>query len=207
MTATTSDLNITPSGASSSSTGPRDLHVFSAGLESLISAMRHTQDANFHKIMTNIQLLVFALCWFGMVRFSPLDIFLNKSVHLSRVNLNFQKTIKPFSMSLQSESWSYKETSILDYHEILSKSRHYGMTISQTALDVLQTASTSTGIVKSVQMAFHLATSISPLVALLPNKHNAKSVAFRKEALVAVGVCNILNMHNSTNVSYSTAWL
>jgi len=36
-------------------------------MANLISAIRHTQDANYHKIMINIHFLVFALCWFGMV--------------------------------------------------------------------------------------------------------------------------------------------
>jgi hypothetical protein len=55
-----------------SSAGPSTLsahaQVLKTGLTSLVSASRHMQDASYHKIMINIQLLVFSMCWFGMVR-------------------------------------------------------------------------------------------------------------------------------------------
>jgi hypothetical protein len=63
------------SSSSSSSSGSGEIHVFTSGLLNLLSAMRHTEDANFHKVMMNIQLLVFAVSWFGMV-WKPFSIFI-----------------------------------------------------------------------------------------------------------------------------------
>jgi hypothetical protein len=60
------------------------------------------------------------------------------------------------------------------------------VTIESSALEELKMASSATGLVKSVRQAFHLATSISPLLALVPKKYNAKSVVYKREALVAV---------------------
>ena len=53
--------------ASLSSDSSAALLVFWTGLVNLVSAVHHTQDANYHKVMVNIKFLVFALCWFGMV--------------------------------------------------------------------------------------------------------------------------------------------
>ena len=44
--------------------------VFQTGIFNLVYASRHSQDIKFHKVMVNVQLVVFALCWFGMVRCS-----------------------------------------------------------------------------------------------------------------------------------------
>jgi hypothetical protein len=68
------------------------------------------------------------------------------------------------------------------------KSRTLGVQLSTTALEELKVASTASGLVKSVRQAFYLATSVSPLLALIPKKYNAKSVVFKKEALVAVSL-------------------
>lgn len=52
---------------SNTSTPAHEIHIFQTGVASLLSASRHYMDANYHKVMINIQHLVFALCWFGMV--------------------------------------------------------------------------------------------------------------------------------------------
>jgi hypothetical protein len=41
--------------------------IFQTGITNLIYATRHSRNANYQKVMVNIQLVVFALCWFGMV--------------------------------------------------------------------------------------------------------------------------------------------
>lgn len=51
----------------SSSSPSAHLQILETGLTSLLSASRHVKEAKFHKAMVNIQFLVFALCWFGMV--------------------------------------------------------------------------------------------------------------------------------------------
>jgi hypothetical protein len=73
LAASKSSSQVSFPAASSSSfsvtslSAPAEQQVFTTGMANLISAIRHTQDANYHKIMINIHLLVFALCWFGMV--------------------------------------------------------------------------------------------------------------------------------------------
>jgi hypothetical protein len=80
------------------------------------------------------------------------------------------------------------EPYIISNNDILfhRKSRQYNVTVSDIALDELKAASAASGLVKSVRQAFQLATSVSPLLALVPKKYNAKSVNFKREALVAV---------------------
>jgi len=41
--------------------------VFQTGISNLVYAARHSHDVKYHKVMVNVQLVVFALCWFGMV--------------------------------------------------------------------------------------------------------------------------------------------
>jgi hypothetical protein len=61
----TSHLAIASSSSSSSPSAEQ--LVFQSGLINLLSAIRCSNDVNYNKIMINIQFLVFALCWFGMV--------------------------------------------------------------------------------------------------------------------------------------------
>jgi hypothetical protein len=56
------------SSSSGSTSGlSAEQQVFHTGLANLVAAIRHGEGVSFHKVMINIQLLVFALCWFGMV--------------------------------------------------------------------------------------------------------------------------------------------
>jgi hypothetical protein len=66
---TMTQLEATPDIVSSTSNSglTPQVQVFQTGLMSLLGASRHNKDANYHKVVMNVQLLVFALCWFGMV--------------------------------------------------------------------------------------------------------------------------------------------
>jgi hypothetical protein len=41
-------------------------HIFCSGLSKLLEASKRNDDLEYHKILLNIELLTFALCWFGM---------------------------------------------------------------------------------------------------------------------------------------------
>jgi hypothetical protein len=59
--------------------------------------------------------------------------------------------------------------------------------MSPESLDELMDASTGeNSIVKAVRQAFYIATSISPLLMLVPKKYHAARNTIRKDALVAV---------------------
>jgi hypothetical protein len=47
-------------------------HRFQAGLQSLSRAFAYQAGSNYNKIMYNIEVLVFCLWWFGMVRLGHL---------------------------------------------------------------------------------------------------------------------------------------
>jgi hypothetical protein len=44
-----------------------DAHIFKSGIRNLLSAYAHHKGAQFNKAILNIELLAFALVWFGMV--------------------------------------------------------------------------------------------------------------------------------------------
>lgn len=58
--------------------------------------------------------------------------------------------------------------------------------MNEDIVDELRQSTTSTHLVRAVRQSFYLATSISPLLALIPKKYSSESISFRKEALVAV---------------------
>jgi hypothetical protein len=63
-----------------------------------------------------------------------------------------------------------------------------GVSINDDIVSELQDASKGADIVRAVRQSFYLATSISPLLALIPRKYHAHSIAYKKEALIAVSL-------------------
>lgn len=64
--------------------------------------------------------------------------------------------------------------------------------MSPESLDELMNASNGdNSIVKGVRNAFYVATSISPLLMLVPKKYHAVRNTFRKDALVAVSILQV----------------
>jgi hypothetical protein len=53
---------------SSSSTSSPEQVVLLTGLSNLVSATKNINDIKYYRVMVNIQLVIFALCWFGLVR-------------------------------------------------------------------------------------------------------------------------------------------
>src|SRR3981189_2314867 len=141
-------VNSAPSSSSSSSSSAlvsRESQAFNTGLTNLVSAMRHTQDANFHKVMMNIQLLVFALCWFGMVCISISICSPSLKSHNLQGELDFPKDDKTFLDIIARCVDLYKEKSTIIINHILfhRKSRQYNVLVSDVALEDLKAASLS----------------------------------------------------------------
>lgn len=64
--------------------------------------------------------------------------------------------------------------------------------MSPESLDELMNASNGdNSIVKGVRNAFYVATSISPLLMLVPKKYHSVRNTFRKDALVAVSILQV----------------
>jgi hypothetical protein len=76
-----------------------------------------------------------------------------------------------------------------DMCNLCRKSSKFGIAVSPEAMQELLNASGGeVSIVKAVRQAFYIATSISPLLMLVPKKYHALRQTIRKDALVAVSL-------------------
>jgi hypothetical protein len=139
-----------------------------------VNAAKNIQDIKYYKVMVNVQLVVFALCWFGMVC-SRLASHAADTQYLAQGEVEFPKD----------------EQSFLE--AIITRSKNMGVNLTQEAIRQLQEV-VGTNILRAVARCFMLATSVSPLLMLIPKKYHAEGVAFRRDALLAVSRCRFLNV-------------
>jgi hypothetical protein len=151
-------------------------------------AAKNINEIKHHKVIVNVQLVVFALCWFGTVCSS----LSSRATHTQN---RYQGEVE----------FPKDEASFLE--AIAVRSQQLGVTLTHEAMGQLKEAM-GTNILRAVGGCFMLATSVSPLLMLIPKKYHAKGIAFRRDALVAVSSCHFLMFSaNHFISSYSTACL